>query len=307
MERSSDLPQGGQAENQVIRKWNNMTHANAIDDVKNKGERAARQAARSPWVEGVMRMGYAVRGVLYGLIGILAIQVALGGGGRFTDQQGAIATIGAQPFGKILLILIAIGLAGYALWGFIRAALDPLHKGNDAKGWVTRLGYLVSGLSYGALLFPTLRLITNAGGGGGSSAQSAAAPLLTHTWGQWLVGLVGLAIFGAGVAQIVEGWKADFDMRFDAYALNASQRRWATRLGRFGYIARGVVLDIIGAFLVQAAIFQDPSKVRGLDGALVELTRHPYGVFLLAIVAAGLIAFGAYSLLGAAWFRFKKP
>jgi hypothetical protein len=284
------------------------TNNNSASRIKEEGKRTARKAARQPWVSTLVRFGYAARGIIYAMVGILAIQVAVFGQGKITNQQGAIAAIGAQSGGRILLIIIAVGLAGYALWGLIRAALDPLGKGNDAKGTVTRLGYLISGISYAALLIPTINAIAQKqviAVTGGGSQQNTAATLLSKSWGPWLVGAAGLAIIGAGIAQIIQGYKADFDMRFDSYAMSSDQRRLATRLGRFGYMARGLVFSIVGLFLLQAALYHNPSKAQGVDGALLALARQPYGTALLALVAAGLIAFGAYSLLGAAWFRLK--
>jgi hypothetical protein len=286
------------------------TGSNPGEVLKSAGERGARQAIRYPWVGAVMRLGFAVRGLVYGLIGILAIQLATQGRGQITDQQGAIALVGRQPFGKFLLILIAIGLAGYALWGLVRALLDPMNKGSDWKGMVARTGYLISGLSYAALLIPTVRTISNQAGGAVSGAQTSssqrlAQSVLANSWGPWLIGAVGLAIVGAGLAQIVQGWRASFENHFNQYALNSQQRRMATRLGRFGYIARGIVFAIVGVFLVQAAVLHDSTKARGIDGALLAVSRQPYGTVLLAVIAAGLIAFGAYSIMGGLWFRLK--
>jgi hypothetical protein len=288
------------------------TAGNTVENMAQGGKQAARQAARSPWIERIMRLGFFVRGLVYGLVGLLAIQVALGArGGKITEQQGAIAAIGAQPFGRVLLILILVGLAGYALWGIIRAWLDPLHKGSDAKGIVYRIGYLASAVSYGALMIPTWNAIQHKAGaaqsgGTSNSTQRTVGSLLTKSWGPWVVGLVGLVILGSGIGQIATGLKAKFEMTFDPYKLSPDQRKWATRLGRIGYVARGIVFSIMGILLIQAARLSDPMKARGIDGALLELARQPYGTLLLAIVAAGLIAFGAYSMLGAFWFRFKK-
>lgn len=282
-----------------------MAEANKLKEVKRQGEDAAEKAARSPWTARLVRLGFAVRGLLYILVGILAVEVAVGAGGRFTDQQGAIALVGSQGLGNILLIVTAAGLSGYALWGLIRAIYDPFRKGSDTKGLLARLGYVISAISYAALLTPTVRLLFNLSAGSSGSKESAAVSILSRPWGPWLIGAVGLVVVGVGIAQILQGLKADFDLRFDPYALDPRQRRWATRLGRFGTIARGLVLNIIGFFLFQAALFTDPNRVMGIDGALRELSRQTYGTVLLGIVAAGLAAFGFYSLLGAAWFRLK--
>lgn len=283
-----------------------MAGLNKLEKAKNGGKSAAKKAANSPWTARLIRLGYAVRGLLYLLMGVLAVEVALGAGGQLTDKQGAIAAVGSQPFGKILLVIIAVGLAGYSIWGFIRAFLDPLDKGHDASGLITRVGFALTGISYALLLLPTLRLLFNlSAGASGKGSQAAAGSILGRPWGPWLIGAVGLVVIGVGTAQMIQGVKAKFDMRFDPYALDARQRRWATRLGRFGTIARGLVFGIIGFFLFQAALFADPNRVMGVDGALRELSHQIYGAILLGVVAAGLAAYGVYSLLGAAWFRLK--
>src|SRR5437867_10492801 len=115
----------------------------AVGHLKDRAEDKAQEAVRNPWVEGMARFGYVVRGVLYAIIGLLALAVAFGVGGATTDKTGAIATIGARPFGKVLLAVVVVGLAGYSLWGFIRAIFDPLHRGTGPKGLAARVGYLV--------------------------------------------------------------------------------------------------------------------------------------------------------------------
>src|SRR5438270_8497729 len=107
------------------------TKIQTADHVKTQATQAANRAVRNPWVERMARLGYAVRGVLYAIIGLLALAVAAGAGGTTTDKVGAIATIGSRPFGKVMLVLIAAGLVGYSLWGFIRALFDPLNRGTD--------------------------------------------------------------------------------------------------------------------------------------------------------------------------------
>jgi hypothetical protein len=254
-----------------------------------------------------LRLGYATRGLIYATVGLLAVQVALSGRGQLTDQKGAIAELGTQPFGKFLLLLIVIGLAGYAVWGFVRCLLDPLNKGNDAKGILQRLGYLFSGVSYGALAIPAARFIATGNGpaNGASDTQRMAGTVLTYAWGPWAVALAGMVGVGAGLAEISKAWRADFDMQFDPYALSSAQRKGATRLGRIGTAARGLVFGMMGVFLLQAAVLEDAQKVKGLDGSLQALAHQPYGAWLLGVVALGLLTFGIYSILGALWFHLK--
>src|SRR5215212_7385628 len=142
-----------------------------VEQAGAKAAQVGRDTAQSSWVEGLARLGYVVRGVLYALVGLLAVGVATGTGGATTDKEGALGTIAAQPFGKVLLAIIAIGLAGYSLWGLVRALLDPLGRGTDPKGLAQRAGYLVSALSYGSLIVPTVAIILGTGGGNQGGGQ----------------------------------------------------------------------------------------------------------------------------------------
>ncbi len=276
-----------------------------------QGRRVAGQAAASPLMEDLMRLGYMVRGLVYGVVGILALQVALGVGGAINDLQGAIVAMGKTPIGDVLLIAILIGLIGYALWGLIRAVFDPLHKGTDAKGIAERVGFAVSGVSYGLLALATYGLITGAASAARNGAQAVqtqqtTASILSNSWGPWVVGITGVLVMGIGLLQIVRSVRPDFEQQFQPYALTASQRKWVNRLGRFGTAARGVVFVLIGLFLFLAAYHNDPSQAKGIDGVLTALLHQPYGPWLLGIVALGLIAFGIYSALSGLWLRFRR-
>lgn len=275
---------------------------------KAKGQAVRAANAANPWIEALARFGYAVRGVLYITVGVLAAQIALGVGGETTDKNGAITAIGSQPFGKFLLVLIVVGLVGYSLWGFVRAIFDPLNRGAEPKGIAQRIGYVVSGLSYGALVVPTVRFIMGTGGtGGGSQAsQDLTAKLLAQPFGPWLVGLLGLIGIGGGLGQLFQAFTADFKKDLKFRDMSANEQQWAIRVGRFGMSARGVVFAIMGFFILQAALHKDPGNVKGLDGALQTLVQQPYGPWLLGVVALGLVAFGIYSLLCAKWIHMKR-
>jgi len=162
-----------------------------------QAERMARNAATSRWMSRLARLGYATKGVVYLIIGGLAAQLAIGHGGSATDQRGALQTIYAQPFGKFLLAIVALGLLCFALWCFIQAIFDTEGKGRDAKGVIERLGYAMVGVSYGALAFGASQLVTGTGSGGKSSTantQDWTALLLKQPLGVALVVLVGLIV-----------------------------------------------------------------------------------------------------------------
>jgi len=253
-------------------------------------------------MEKLIRLGYVVRGLVYGVIGLLAFQVASGSGGALANQQGAIAAVGSAPEGKVLLYIVLVGLVCYALWGLIRAVADPLHEGNDAKGIARRLGYLVSGISYGLLVPATYGLITAGASAASNGAQNAqtqqtTASILSQPWGPWVVALAALIVIGVGLSQIYQGFRRNFNRQFQLAGRTGNERKWIVRLGRFGTVARGVVFTLVGVFLFMAAYQHDASRAQGIDGVLTALLHQPYGPWLLGVVAAGLIAFGIYSAM----------
>ncbi len=267
----------------------------------------ARQAAFTPLVETLTRIGYAVRGLIYVVMGVLALQVALGKSGALANPQDAIAAIGRQPSGKLLLWIVLIGLVSYALWGVIRAIFDPFHKGESTKGLITRFGYLVSAFGYAILVFPTYSYLMGLSQGiGGTQSGKFMASIMPLPWGRVVIGIVGLIVLGDGLYQIYLGYKARFDRSLRDYALTPQERKVATDLGRFGTAARGVVFALVGALIVWAAYQANPNQPVGINTALATLLAQPYGVWLLGIVALGLIAFGIYSLLSGVLFRFRR-
>ena len=280
---------------------------NAVRSIKADGEMAAKKVAFSRPMEVLARIGYGVRGLIYITMGLLAINVAFGKGGTPTDMQGAITIIGKQPAGLILLWIILVGLISYSLWGIIRAVFDPLHKGHDLKGLLARCGFLFSAASYGLLILPTYSLMMGVNRvTHGSQAQPFLASMMSTPAGIWAVGLIGLAVVAGGLHQIYQGYKASFDREFQTDALNAKELKWATQLGRFGTAARGLVFTLVGGLLCLAAYQSNARQSVGPDAALLTLMHQPYGLWLLGIVATGLIAFGIYSMLNIAWFRLHK-
>jgi preprotein translocase subunit Sss1 len=266
-----------------------------------------RQTTRAAggWLETLARCGYATKGVVYVIVGILAVMAAIGAGGATKDSSGAIETIAQQPFGRILVGLTALGLIGYVIWRFIQAMMDPEHKGSDAKGIATRIGYAVSGIAYASLAFLAGRMALSGGGGGGSSNQELTARLMSQPFGIWLVGIVGAIVIGVGIFHFYHAYKAKFMEDYKSGEMSATQRRWAKRIGRFGLSARGVTFVMIGSFFIIAALNADPSEAKGLSGALDTLARQPYGPWLLGIVSLGLVAYGVYCFSQARYRRIS--
>lgn len=257
-------------------------------------------------METLARFGYAAKGFVYGAIGILALLAAFNAGGKTTDTTGVLHTIAGQPFGKILLGLIAIGLAGYVLWRLIQAINDPGHKGDDAKGIFTRLGYALSGLAYGGVaLNAALLAIGSSSGGGGKSKQDWTATVMQQPFGRWLVGLAGAITIGIGCWRLYEAYKIKFRKQLRMGELNSQQQTWLVNISRFGIAARGVVFIALGFFIMQAAYQYNPDKVRGLDGILQTFARQPFGKVFLVLVAVGLVAYAVYLFLQARYRKIK--
>ncbi|HLG69222.1 MAG TPA: DUF1206 domain-containing protein [Chloroflexota bacterium] len=268
-------------------------------------EHKAKQASGSPEIVLLERAGLATRGVVYIIVGVLAVLVALGKGGGATDSGGALATVGAQPYGRPLLAVITIGLIGYALFSVIRAAFNTDGKEANAKGVIARAGSGMAGIAYGALAWRAVRLMTGSSGGASSttSAQQHSGQLLDLPFGQAALVVIGIIVLGFTGAQFYRAATSKVDDRLDLRSVAESLRDTILLLARCGIAARGVVAAIIGVFLVLAGVQRNPGQAQGADGALRELLRHPYGWLLLAVVASGLIAFGVFSLFEA---RYRK-
>ncbi len=280
-----------------------MTTAKSI---KTQGKKVAKEAAYSPLMDRLARLGYGVKGVIYITMGFIAFRSTFGKSNTPADQLGAIREFGKLPYAQILLWVILIGLVAYSLWGLIRAFLDPFHKGKDTKGLIARGGYLISAVTYAFFVFPTYDLIQGAAAGSQTGqTQKFIAGIMSMLLGRLIVGALGIATIAAGLYQIYMGITLNFEKQFKPYALAPEQLRAAKQVGRYGTIARGVVFALVGYFLVLAAYYARPGQAKSFDGALDFLAKQPYGLWLLGIVAAGLIAFGVYSLMSAAWFRLK--
>jgi hypothetical protein len=279
----------------------------SVASVKSDVKKAGQKAAFSPVMEGFERLGYGVRGLIYITMGLLALAVTLGKGGAPVTPQGAISAIGRQPAGMIILWVVLIGLVSYSLWGVIRAIFDPLHKGRDAKGLLNRGGFLISAASYTVLAIYTYGIIAGTGSAqSGAGTQKPMASIMSTAWGPYVIGILGVAIIGVGLYQVYQGFKSSFDKQFQAYVMTAQEVRIATQLGRFGTAARGFLLALVGVLVCTGALKSNPSQPVGFDAALTSLMRQPYGIFLLAIVAVGLVAFGIYSMLSTMWFRSRR-
>lgn len=244
-------------------------------------------------LNSLARIGFAARGVMYLLIGLLALW-----SGRSEDGAGALQPLGSG-LGRILLAVMALGFLGYALWRLAEAAVDAEGKGEDAKGVILRLGGAISGLVHLSLFAAAAKLALGNGGGGSSGARQSAATALDLPGGALLLGAAALGLAVTGIVQLVRAAKASFLKNLDS---RAAKRAWVEWLGRAGYAARGIVFLMIGWFLLSAATEHDAAEAGGIGAALESLSPD-----LRTAVAAGLLLFGLFSLVEARFRRIADP
>jgi hypothetical protein len=265
----------------------------------------ARAFVQTPVFEGLARAGYVARGLIYAVIGVLAVRLAEGLGGKPASQQGALQTIADQTLGHFLLLLMAIGLGGYSLWRFAQVIVGTTPEAGK-HSTLDRVGALGSAIAYGVFCAISVSILLNdpaAGNRKDQKPRDLTADALTWPAGRWLVGLVGVVFLIVAGYQVYQGVSRKFLDDSKTGAMDRPVRKAFTVLGVVGHCARGVAFALIGVFIVRAAIDYRPSEAVGLDGALYRLTNHSYGPALLLVVAFGLIAFGIYSVADA---RFRK-
>ncbi len=257
-----------------------------------------RRAGQSRWVERLGRAGLVAKGVLYAVVGVLAIDVAVGAREKNADKDGALRAIAAQPYGKVLLAVLALGLVGYAAWRLAQGFLDRDGEGERAKGLAKRGGAVARGLWYAALAVLTVSKIVGAdsggGSGGGASEDRTTAGVLGLPFGRYLVFAAALGFFAAAAFNGYRAATCNFRKKLETHRMSEAEETAVTGVGILGHLARLVVWSLIGAFLAKAAWQYDPDEAAGLDAALHEVARQPYGGFLLGAVAVGLVAYAVY-------------
>jgi len=261
---------------------------------------SARQIGRSQPVRKLGKAGFAARSVLYLLLGWFALLIAAHHPTPEDDQRGAMAAIVRHTGGFLVLLAIAIGLAGYALWRFSEVAFGVVAKG---KGWGPRLVSGFRGVAYAVLATSAFEVLLRGARSQAGQSQSMSARVMSHLGGRWLVAIVGAVVAGIGIRQLYQGISREFKQYFDLAGLPRFARTVVWVLGTFGNIARGAAFTLTGFFVLQAAWQYDPAKARGLDGALRMTASSGVGRWLVGVVGIGLIAFGLYCAIEARWRR----
>jgi hypothetical protein len=274
-----------------------------LNNIGYNATRAYGAMGGSRTLQNLTRIGFACKGVVYFLIGLLALMAAFGEGGDTTDQKGAIERISTQPFGGVALLLVAVGMFAYAAWRMISAVKDTEGEGHDGKGIGKRLTHFFSGLIHASIGVYALRILIGDGGPGGEATQTWTARALQVPAGKWLIIALGVAIIAGGFVQMREAISESFMKHLRTMQMSGDEKRWAVRAGKWGYSARGVVFAIMGIFLMFAGLRANPQEARGLEGVLDTIATKPFGQIMLAFVAAGLACYGVYCFVEAKYRR----
>lgn len=269
------------------------------------GDKAGTETSKLPhdsdgWVEILGRLGYAAKGVVYLIIGTLAIMQLAGQGGDVTGSQGALLSLDRQPYGEFLLWAMAVGLFAYTAWRWAQGFLNVERKGGDKEDWAKRIGLIISGGLYAVVAVSAVRLALDAGGGStGENSQQQASEAMSFPGGAWLVVAVGIGFAVTGLYQLWRAFRLKFTDHWKA-SLSGSPRTWATRISRFGISARAVVFLIMGSYIAWAGFAGQAEKAKGLGETLREFADQPW---LLGIAAAGLVCYAVYSMTNAVYRR----
>lgn len=257
------------------------------------------------WIEPLAKIGFVSKGLIYSTIGILAALAAYTAKSEASGSRGALRTIFEQPFGRYLLLAVAVGLFGYAIWKFVQAIEDTEDRGSDWKGYAVRSLYAIVGVIYGSLIFFAVKLFLDLENSEGkyTPAEDWTATLLAQPFGQILVGAIGLGIVGFAFFQFYEAFTTKFREKLKTSEMSEKTEKIVVRIAQIGLSARGIVFLLIGIFLTKAAVEFRPETAEGIRGALRTLENQPYGWILLGIVAVGLIIYGLYMFIFA---KYRK-
>ncbi len=258
------------------------------------------------WIEKLARFGFAAKGAVYILVGILAAMAAMNmGSNGQASRNGAVQLIFDQPFGQILAWILVIGLIGYVIWRFVQAVKDPDHKGTDAKGMATRIGYFVSGIVYGAFTYSIIRMLigSGSGSGGSNSRQTLTAKVLEWEYGPILVAIAGIIVMGVGLKYLYDAYTTKFKKKLHNERMSFEEQKWVTRLGRMGFTSRGIVWLILGFFVLKAGLNSNAGEVKGSQGVFSFIEQLSYGQWILLAVAIGVVAYGIYQFAKAKYYN----
>ncbi|PZS17931.1 MAG: DUF1206 domain-containing protein [Pseudonocardiales bacterium] len=251
-------------------------------------------------MEVAARVGLSARGVIYLMIGALILALSFGHKRSETDQRGAMQEIAAQSGGAVLILAIAVGLVGYALWRYAEAAFGAADGGKKAG---PRLKSLGRALAYTSLASSAFAVFAGRHKSQAKESGDLSATVMAHPGGRVLVAVVGVVLMVLGIALVAEGVRRKFEKHLQRGAMSQTARKVVIPLGVVGTTARGAVFTLVGVLTIDAAVRFDPDKASGIDAVVRTLAGQPFGRLLLVVTALGLLAFGAYGLAEARWAK----
>jgi di/tricarboxylate transporter len=267
-----------------------------MTDVKD----AAREAEDSTAVDWLARIGLASRGIVWLVVGLLALQVALGDN-KQADRNGALRAIADKPFGEALLVVLVVGFLGYAAWRLLEGAVGHRDEDEESKRWAKRIASLARGGVYLFLAGSTAKFLVSQNSA--DKTKPLTARVMSEPGGRALVLVIGVGLVIGGIVMGVRAVRQKFEDLIDGWKLPDGLRPVMKVVGTFGLASRGFVFALIGGFLIAAAIRFKPDEAKGLDDSLKTLADQPYGQVLLFVAALGLLAFAVWSFIEA---RYRK-
>ncbi|SFA91174.1 MULTISPECIES: DUF1206 domain-containing protein [unclassified Bacillus (in: firmicutes)] len=267
---------------------------NIRDEVSN-GEEPIKETANKIF-EIFTKIGYISKGSIYIFAGFLSFLAALGSGDKPSGTEGVLTKVEKTPFGEVLLWLIAAGLTGYVCWRGYQIVFANQEDEGGVKVFLKRVGYFISAFIYGMLAYKAVKIALHIRGGD-FSRKSVAGLVLQHSYGDWLVGLVGAIIIGVGFYELYCSIRGKFIRRLNTSQMGKDELKIGKKAGKYGLLARSIVLFVIGYFLIQTSITMNSNNAIGMDGALLKIAQQPYGKWLLGIVSGGLILYGLFEII----------
>jgi hypothetical protein len=253
----------------------------------------AKEIVTSDWFDRFARFGYAMKGVVWGLVGFLAIRVALGDREEEPDFLRVFEGLEDQPFKFVMLTVLSVGLTGYAVWRVLQGVLDAEGEGGGLRGWAKRGSYIALGLTYGVFAVYAMGIL-----GGWSTEddqiRDLTAVVLGFPGGRWWVGLAGAAVMVGGIVELYTAFARRFEVEFGSDRFALWQRVCLLCTGGVGHAARGGLYLAAGFFAIRAAVEFDPEEARGIGETLQEIAAQPFGAAATGLLAVGLMLFGAY-------------
>ena len=270
----------------------------------NPAQKATEQLPETKkWVEHFARFGYAAKGGIYVLVGTLSAIAAFGTGGKTAGRKGAFLEIAQQPYGKILLGLVGLGFIGYGVWRFIQAIQDAENKGDDTRGILIRIGYVLSGLLYFYFAYFAYQLISTSTSNEGGS-QFLIQQILEWSSGQIIVGIIALIVLAKGIYQVYKVTAGIYNQDVKDSKMRDEIKKTYRSMGMFGLLARAVVFGIISFFLAKAALTSSAAQAKGTSGVFHFLTATG-GPSLMGVIALGLLGYGVFEFVKARYKPFN--